>query len=94
VSGDELERSPSKLYNDADVMLEQMLRSFARAYAMHEQGGLTDDEFVEWKAKAPTFTKDIPAWIGNKDKLLQTQSLPEPQRPTGKRKRKPKKPAK
>lgn len=92
VSGDELERNPSKLFDGAGVMLEQMLRSFARAYAMHEQGLLTDDEFIEWKAKAPTFTKDITAWTDNRDKLLQTQSLPEPQKPKGKRRRKPPKP--
>lgn len=92
VASSDFQKDPNSALESVSAMLQYRALRFMEAYARHDAGDLTDEEYALWKSKFPEYQDDFHKVIqADEDEIaLESDPIPmsEPQSPERSRKRK------
>lgn len=86
----DFQKNPDIALGSITAMLQQRVRGFMKACALHDAGELSDDEYALWKSKFPAFIEDFQKLVCDEGGDSEIDPVPasEPKSPERSRKRK------
>ena len=89
VTLEDFQKNPDIALGGIGAMLQQRVRSFLKAYALHDAGELSDEDYALWKSKFPAFMEDLQQAVrGGDDDGVAPVPATEPKSPERSRERK------